>query len=62
MKYRNYQNPPGIQLRSAEEAEAAIRENKARASARAKRAAATRRRNAFAIDRMVAEAVARDDR
>ncbi len=58
----NYTNPPGRQLKSEAEATEAIRENKEQASKAAKRGWATRYRNARNLDRMIAEAVARDTR
>lgn len=58
----DYTSTPGVPLRSPEEALEAIRRNKAEAARRAKRRQATRRRNERALDRMIAEAVARDTR
>ncbi len=55
-------NPPGVPLRSREEALEATRQNRAEASRKAKRGWATRRGNSRALDRMIADAVARDTR
>lgn len=59
---KNYQNPPGRQLRSPEEALAAIQQNKDEASRKAKRGWNTRRQNIRSIDRMIGDAVERDTR
>jgi hypothetical protein len=62
MRLDQLQNPPGSQLRTEAEAREAIRQNKAERSRKAKRGWTTRRRNSVALDRMIADAVARDSR